>query len=73
MRYSAIVKDKFTGEYRIFENMEYKNKANCVHDLRRNGYIVNEKKVKRADVFSYIMNHTNAAPWDWELTKVPNE
>ena len=71
MKYSAIVKDKATGEFKIIEDMEYRTKADFVHDLRRNGYEVNEKKVKPSELFDYIMNHTDAAPWDWDLTKIP--
>lgn len=67
--YSAVVKD---GNRVVFiRNQEYKNKADFIHDLRCNGYKVNPKKVKLADVFEYILNHTNCNPWDWDLKDVP--
>lgn len=67
--YSAVVKD---GNRIVFiKNQEYSTKAEFIHDLRHNGYKVNPMKVKPASVFEYIMQHTNCAPWDWELRKVP--
>ena len=70
-KYSAVVKD---GARVVFiKNQEYQRKADFIHDLRANGYKVNPKKVKPADVFEYILNHTNCAPWDWDLKEVPQE
>lgn len=67
--YSALVKD---GKRIVFiKNQEYGTKAEFIRDLRCNGYKVNPKKVKRADVFEYILAHTNMNPWDWDLTNVP--
>ena len=67
--YSAVVKD---GARVVFiKNQEYQRKADFIHDLRANK--VNPKKVKQADVFEYILNHTNCAPWDWDLKEVPQE
>lgn len=69
--YSAIVKD---GNRVVFiKNQEYQRKADFIHDLRANGYKVNPKKVKPANVFDYILNHTNCAPWDWDLKEIPQE
>lgn len=58
--------------YRI-ENQDYPTKADFIHDLRHNGYRVNPKKVKPAEVFDYIMNHTNCNPWDWDIKAIPAE
>ena len=70
-KYSAVVKD---GNRIVFiKNQEYKSKADFISDLRHNGYKVNTKKVKTAEVFDYIMNHTNCNPWDWDITEVPAE
>lgn len=64
MLYSAVVRD---GSRVVFiRNQEYKNKAEFIHDLRHNGYRVNPDKVKPAQRFEYIINHTNCAPWDWK-------
>lgn len=69
--YSAVVKD---GNRLVFiKNQEYARKDDFIHDLRCNGYKVNPKKVKPSDVFEYILNHTNCNPWDWDLSKVPND
>ena len=70
-KYSAVVKD---GARVVFiKNQEYQRKADFIHDLRSNGYKVDPKKVKPADVFEYILNHTNCAPWDWDLKEIPQE
>lgn len=68
-QYSALVHD---GKRTVYiRNQEYSSKAKFIYDLRRNGYSVNPRKVKPSDVFTYITDHTNMAPWDWELTRVP--
>ncbi len=67
--YSAIVKDGRRTV--IIQNQEYNTKADFIHDLRCNGYKVNPKKVKPADVFEYILAHTNCNPWDWGIKTVP--
>ncbi|MDO4157389.1 MAG: hypothetical protein Q4D37_11555 [Oscillospiraceae bacterium] len=69
--YSAFVKDG--NRVVVIKNQEYSTKAAFIDDLRRNGYKVNPKKVKKSDVFDYIVNHTNMAPWDWDLKVVPCE
>lgn len=70
-KYSAVVKD---GNRIVFiKNQEYKNKADFIRDLRRNGYRVNEKKVKPSEVFDYILNCTDCNPWDWDINEVPVE
>ena len=69
--YSAVVKD---GKRVVFiRNQEYRTKSDFIHDLRYNGYKVNVRKVKQSDVFDYIINHTNCAPWDWDIKVVPAE
>ncbi len=68
-KYSAIVKD---GKRTVFiRNEEYNTKAEFIYDLRKNGYSVNPRKVKRAEVFDYICEKTNMAPEDWGIRKVP--
>lgn len=72
--YSAVVKDVYEGnKLTIIENHESYNKAHFIHDLRRNGYAVNPMKVKRADVFDYIMENTDCRPCDWRIRKVPTK
>ena len=69
--YSAFVKD---GKRVVqIRNQEHNTKAEFIHDLRCNGYKVNPKKVKESSVYDYIVNHTNMAPWDWDLKAVPTE
>ena len=68
-RYSALVKDG--KRVVVIKDQEYRTKSESVHDLRANGYSVNPKKVKAADVFEYIVNHTNMNPWDWDIKEVP--
>lgn len=65
MIYKAVVKNKRTGQLEILE-MEYKNKKAFIRDIRGNGYAVNPMKVKPAEAFDYIMQHTNCQPWDWK-------
>lgn len=70
-KYSALVKD---GTRVVFiRNQEYDRKSDFIHDLRCNGYKVNPRKVKQADVFDYILNHTNCYPWDWDINVVPEQ
>lgn len=72
-KYKAVVKDKKTKERTIIET-ECTSKRFFIEELRRNGYSVNRNKVKKAKVFDYIMNHTNATPQDWkEIKEVPKE
>lgn len=70
-KYSAMVKDG--QRVVIIRDQEYPTKAEFIRDLRGNGYQVNPKKVKAADVFNYICEHTDMNPWDWDLKKVPAE
>ncbi|MBT4638223.1 MAG: minor capsid protein [Deltaproteobacteria bacterium] len=67
--YKMVVKEN--GERKIME-MQSESKKQLISDLRANGYQVNPAKVKKTEVFEYIMNHTNAEEWDWrEINKVP--
>lgn len=66
--YKALVREKGTGKKKIIKS-KYFTKYDFIRDLRANGYMVNEEKVKEAKEFDYIMNHTNAAPWDWNRRK----
>lgn len=71
--YKAIVTDKETKKRTIvaFEATGWQNACDV---LRKNGYAVNNYKVKPAEVFDYIMDHTNCYPWDWkEIKEVPAE
>jgi len=52
------------GEQKIIE-MEYRTKAEFIHDLRANGYKVNASRVKTSDEWNRIMNTTNCEKWDW--------
>lgn len=69
MKYSASVKDKETGKGLFIENKEYANKADFIFDLRRNGFAVDPIKVKKSDVFDYIVNNTDCSPRDWRMYK----
>lgn len=72
-RYSAIARDSYNGNRVVFiRDQPYNTKAEFINDLRANGYKVNPKKVKPSDVFDYICNYTNMAPWDWDIKKIPN-
>lgn len=65
MLFKAVVKDKETKELKILEK-DYSSKTKFIQELRRNGFIVNEMKVKKAEVFDYIMDHTNCEYGDWK-------
>lgn len=69
--YSALVKDG--NRVVVIKNQDYRTKAEFIHDLRHNGYAVNPRKVKPADVFDYIVEHTNMAPEDWDLRDIPGD
>ena len=61
--YKAIVKG---SEGLVIITSDYDTKADFIRDLRGNGYKVNVDKVKTAERFDYIMEHTNCCPWDWK-------
>lgn len=64
-KFKAAVKDKQTGVSSIIEGV-YPTKQAFIFDLRRNGYSVNNYKVKEAKVFDWIMENTNCELWDWK-------
>lgn len=65
------VVDKATGEFVVIEG-RYASKAAFIRELRSNGYRVTEYKVKPADVYDWIVDHTNCNEWDWtETNEVP--
>ena len=66
--YKALVTD-WQGKKKIIDGKEYKNKADFIADLRRNEYKVNPLKVKEAEEFDRIMEHTNCEEWDWNPNK----
>ena len=62
--YKAIVKNE-KKEMLIIESQE-RNKSEFIKNLRANGYKVDNLKVKKSEVFDYIMNNTNCNKWDWK-------
>lgn len=67
MMYSAVVRDKYdNNKVKFIKNQEYSRKSDFIRDLRSNGYAVNPLKVKKFEVFDYIMEHTNCNLWDWQ-------
>ena len=64
MMYKALVKDENNNLVTI--ESEYNTKKDFIEDLRANGYKVNPIKVKKAEVFDYIINNTNCYEWDWK-------
>ncbi|MDF2606584.1 MAG: hypothetical protein K0S34_774 [Bacillales bacterium] len=65
MKFKALAKDKETKELITIES-EYSNKSDFIKDLRNNGYMVNPIKVKKSEVFDYIIEKTNCYSWDWK-------
>lgn len=63
--FKTIAKDKKTKEYKVIESTA-RNKKDFICDLRANGYIVTEYKVKEKEVYDWIIENTNANKWDWE-------
>lgn len=61
--YKAIVKQN--GKTEIIE-IQSESKKQLISDLRKNGYSVDPIKVKKSEVFDYIMDHTNCNEWDWK-------
>lgn len=64
-KYKTIATEKRTGE-RIIIEMEHISKNAFISDLRNNGYKVNDKKVRLADEWDWIMDNTDCCEWDWE-------
>lgn len=68
-KYSAFVQDKVTKEWIFIKNIECNSKAQFIDDLRSNGYRVNPMKVLESKYFDFVMDYTNADPWDWKNAK----
>lgn len=66
-QYKAVV--KFEGAATTITG-EYRTKKEFIEDLRRNGYQVNDRKVKEAEVFDYIVENTDCSADAWKITKV---
>ena len=64
--YKATVKDKETKQYTVISG-EYDSKAAFIEDLRRNGYAVNDKKVKKSDVYDAIIKYTDCDDDAWAI------
>lgn len=62
--YKTVAKNE-EGNSVIVE-MEYPTKADFIHDLRANGYKVNDKVVKTKAEWDRIVDTTNANKWDWQ-------
>lgn len=70
-KYKTYAYDKKTKKY-VFIESEYPTKANFIKDIRANGYRVNPIRVAEANVYNYIMEHTNAEDIDFRtIKKVP--
>ena len=73
IQYKAIVRDRETKKLRVL-SLTACSLKHALHEIRANGFSVNNYKCKPAEVFDYIMEHTNASPWDWEKIKsVPKD
>lgn len=57
--YKVLVKDRMDNKKKVIECKEYSRKSEVIKDLRANGYIVNDRKVKEAKLFDYIVNKTD--------------
>lgn len=66
-QYKAMVKSN--GEAKIITG-EYNTKAEFIRDLRANGYTVNDRKVKEAKLFDYIVENTDCTDDAWKITKI---
>lgn len=62
--YKATVRNKQTDNYEVISG-EYSSKKAFIEDLRRNGYAVNDKKVKKADVYDAIVKYTDCDDDAW--------
>ena len=63
--FKASVKNRETKECTVVESA-YANKTDFIKDLRANGYMVNPDKVKKSEVFDYIIDNTNCQSFDWK-------
>ena len=65
MIYITMAKDKKTKE-KILIQSDYPTKKNFIEDLRKNGYMINPKRVATKKGYIYIMEHTNATNEDFK-------
>ena len=70
MKYKALVTDIVTKERIILED-DCKTKKQFLEFIRSNGYSVSDLKVKKADVWDWIVNETNCYPEDWYFNEIP--
>lgn len=71
--YKAVVRNKETKKLEIV-TFTACSLTHALHEIRVNGYSVNNYHCKPAEVFDYIMKHTNCNPWDWkEIKSVPQD
>lgn len=66
--YKTVATDKQTGKNVLIE-MSHVNKKAFIEDLRANGYKVNDKKVRLADEWDWIVDNTNCNEWDWKIKR----
>lgn len=64
--YKATVRNKQTDNYEVISG-EYSSKKAFIEDLRRNGYALNDKKVKKADVYDAIVKYTDCDDDAWTI------
>ena len=50
--------------------MEYPTKKSFVHDLRANGYKVDNNKVYTKAKFDWVTKNTDGNPWDWRESPI---
>ena len=70
MKFKAVVTNKETKERKIIE-ADCKSKKQFLEDLRNNGYSVSDRKVKKAEVWNWIINETNCQEEDWYFNTIP--
>jgi alkylated DNA repair dioxygenase AlkB len=66
--YKTIAWDKQNKKYDTLEFMQESKEA-FIRDCRGNGYRVNEKQVRLADEYDWIINNTNCNKWDWDIKR----
>lgn len=68
MLYKGIVKDKITKKTDI-GMLECDNKKSFIKNFRMNGYSVDVKRVKKAEVFDAIIDYTDCEDFTWLACK----
>lgn len=72
MLYKALVTDKETKE-KLFIEFDSPTKKQFIQDLRLNGYSVSDQKVKKSEVYNWILNNTNCQEEDWYFNEIPKD